>query len=70
MIRVVPRKGEKIQQTLRRFKKIVEREGIVKEMKKLVYYESPSEIRNRNKRRVKKEIEKEARIQKKEQNGR
>ena len=61
MIKIIPRRGEKIQQTLRRFKKICEKEGLIKEMKRNAYYESPSEIRSRTKRKIKRDREKELR---------
>lgn len=61
MIKVIPRHGEKIQQTLRRFRKICEKEGIIKEMKRQSYYESPSEARSRIKRKIKRDREKELR---------
>lgn len=61
MVKIIPRRNEPIQATLRRFRKLVEKEGIVKEMKRMACYESPSEERNRIKRRIKREIEKELR---------
>lgn len=66
MIKVTPKRGEKIQQTLRRFRKICEKEGIIKEMKRQAYYESPSEARSRLKRKIKRDREKELR---KDQSG-
>lgn len=61
MIKVRPRGNESIQQLLRRFRKILEKEGIVKEIKRKAYYESPSEERSRVRRRIKREHEKELR---------
>lgn len=61
MVKITPRRNESIQATLRRFRKILEKEGIVKEIKRLAYYESPSEERSRVKRRIKREREKEVR---------
>lgn len=61
MIKIVPRKGEKIQQTLKRFRKILEKEGVIKEMKRITEYESPSEVRSRIRRKRKREQEKEVR---------
>ena len=58
MLKIIPRRGEKIQQTLRRFKKMVEKDGLIKEMKRLSYYETPSEKRSRIKRKRKREQEK------------
>lgn len=59
MMKIIPRRGEKIQQTLRRFKKMVEKDGLIKEMKRLAYYETPSEKRSRIKRKRKRDQEKE-----------
>lgn len=61
MVKIIPRRGEKIQQTLRRFKKICDREGIIKEIKRQAYYEPPSEARSRLKRKIKRDREKELR---------
>ncbi len=58
MIKVRPRGNESIQQTLRRFRKILEKEGVVKDIKKRMYYESPSEKRRRIKRKRKRDQEK------------
>lgn len=61
MIKIIPRRNESIHATLRRFRKILEKEGIVKEIKRLSYYEKPSEERSRIKRKIKREREKELR---------
>ena len=61
MIRIVPRRNESIQAMLRRFRKLLEKDGIVKEIKRREYYEKPSEERNRVKRKIKQEKEKELR---------
>jgi len=61
MIKIIPRRNESIQATLRRFRKILEKEGIVKEIKRLAYHESPSEERSRMKRKIKRDKEKELR---------
>lgn len=64
MLKIVPRRNEKIQQTLRRFRKMLEKEGIIKEIKRKTYYESPSEVRSRVRRKVKRDREKELRKEK------
>lgn len=46
-IRVKSRGNETAEQMLRRFKKLCEREGITKDVKKRQYYEKPSEIKRR-----------------------
>lgn len=55
MIRLFPRRGEKIQQTLRRFRKLVEKEGVIKEMKQRARYETPSEVRSRLNQKAKRD---------------
>jgi small subunit ribosomal protein S21 len=52
MIKVKARGNETIQQMLRRFKKMCEKEGLTKEMKRTSYYEKPSERRRRRLRKA------------------
>ena len=47
MIKVKSRAGESIQQMVKRFKKMCEKEGLIKEIKRNSYYEKPSERRRR-----------------------
>ena len=46
-IRIKSRQGESVQQMLRRFKKLCEKEGLTKDVKRKQYYEKPSERRRR-----------------------
>ena len=46
-IKVKARPNETVEQLLRRLKKICEKEGLNKEIKRHSYYEKPSEIRRR-----------------------
>ena len=46
-IRIKARSGESAEQMLRRFKKMCEKEGLTKDIKKHAYYEKPSERRRR-----------------------
>ena len=50
-IRIKSRHGETINQMLRRFKKLCEKEGLTKEVKRRQYYEKPSERARRDARR-------------------
>jgi len=50
-IRLKARGGETVEQLLRRFKKLCEKEGLIKEVKRRQYYEKPSERRRREVRR-------------------
>jgi len=49
MLKVKSRTGESVQQMIRRFKKLCEKEGLIRDMKRTAHYEKPSE---KNRRRV------------------
>jgi small subunit ribosomal protein S21 len=51
MLKVKSRTGESVQQMIRRFKKLCEKEGLVRDMKRTAYYEKPSD---KNRRRIRK----------------
>lgn len=51
-IRIKSRTGESIEQMLRRFKKLCEKEGLTKDVKRRQYYEKPSERRRREMRKT------------------
>jgi small subunit ribosomal protein S21 len=53
MIKVKSRGSETAEQMLRRFKKMCEKEGLTKDMKRIAYYEKPSEKRRRRQRSAK-----------------
>lgn len=46
-IRIKARSGESAEQMMRRFKKLCEKEGLTKDVKRQSYYEKPSERRRR-----------------------
>lgn len=50
-IRCKARSGESAEQMFRRFKKLCEKEGLTKDIKRKQYYEKPSERRRRDDRR-------------------
>ena len=50
MIKVKSRGNETAEQMLRRFKKACEKEGLTKDIKRVAYYEKPSEKRRRRMR--------------------
>jgi len=50
-IRIKARAGESAEQMLRRFKKLCEKEGLTKDVKRKQYYEKPSERRRRSVRK-------------------
>lgn len=51
-IRIKARSGESAEQMLRRFKKLCEKEGLVKDIKRKEYYEKPSERARRTVRKA------------------
>ena len=53
-IRIKARSGETAEQMLRRFKKLCEKEGLTKDIKKRAYFEKPSERKQRAMRKSQK----------------
>jgi small subunit ribosomal protein S21 len=56
MIKVKARSNESVQQMLKRFKKMCEKEGLTKDIKRNSYYEKPSERRRRRLRKTMKRV--------------
>ncbi len=52
MVKLLVRDKESIQEAVRRFRKLVERSGIKKEMRRREYYEKPSETNRRTRLRA------------------
>ncbi|MBM3894616.1 30S ribosomal protein S21 [Candidatus Dependentiae bacterium] len=48
----VPVNGNNIEKSLRRLKKTIEREGVVRDMKRQVYFEPPTQKRRKKKLRA------------------
>jgi small subunit ribosomal protein S21 len=46
------RDNESVQEAVRRFRKLVEHAGVKKEMRRREFYEKPSEMRRRERRRA------------------
>lgn len=59
MVKLRLRENEYIADAVKRFRKLVEHAGIKKEMRRREYYEKPSEIKRRSRRRA----ERRARMQ-------
>ena len=53
--------SENLEKAIKRFKRMVEKEGIIREWKKREYYEKPSTIRNRKKKALERKIAKKIR---------
>lgn len=56
MIKVKARGNETVQQMMKRFKKMCEKEGLNRDVKRKSYYEKPSERRRRRARKSMKRI--------------
>lgn len=56
MIKVTARPNEGVEQLVKRFKKICEKEGLTKDIKRSSYYEKPSERRRRRLRKMEKRV--------------
>jgi small subunit ribosomal protein S21 len=56
MVLVKVREGESIEEALRRFKRECERNGIMQEIKKREYYESPSVRRKKKQAELRRKI--------------
>jgi small subunit ribosomal protein S21 len=56
MLKIRARGNESVEQMLRRFKKLCEKEGLNKEIKRNSYYEKPSERRRRRLRKAQRQV--------------
>ena len=56
MIKIKARGGESIHQMMKRFKKMCEKEGVIKDIKRQSYYEKPSEKRRRRVRKAQRTV--------------
>ncbi len=61
-IRLEIRPNEPVDRALKRFKKICDREGLNRDIRRNAYYEKDSEKKKRKKRELEKEIAKQARL--------
>jgi small subunit ribosomal protein S21 len=53
--------GENLEKAIKRFKRMVEKEGIIREWKKREYFEKPSTIKNRKKKSLERKLMKKVR---------
>jgi len=56
MIKVKSRGNESVAQLLKRFKKLCEKEGLTRDIKRNSFYEKPSERRRRKERKAQRKI--------------
>ena len=52
VVKIKPRGSESVQQMLKRFKRLCQREGLTRDMKRTSYYEKPSERKRRKSRKA------------------
>ena len=53
--------GENLEKAIKRFKRMVEKEGIIREWKKREYFEKPSTIKNRKRKALQRKMMKKVR---------
>jgi len=53
--------GEHLEKSIKRFKRMVEKEGIIREWKKREFYEKPSAARNRKRKAALRKLQKKMR---------
>jgi small subunit ribosomal protein S21 len=58
---IIVDENEILDKAIRRFKRMVEKEGIIREYKKREYYEKPSTILNRKKKAIQRKLMKKSR---------
>jgi small subunit ribosomal protein S21 len=62
MAQVFVDETENLEKAIKRFKRMVEREGIIREYKKREYYEKPSTIKNRKNKALRRKLIKRTRM--------
>jgi small subunit ribosomal protein S21 len=58
---IVVDESEILEKAIKRFKRMVEKEGIIREWKKREYFEKPSTIKNRKKKSLERKLMKKTR---------
>jgi small subunit ribosomal protein S21 len=53
--------GENLEKAIKRFKRMVEKEGIIREWKKREYFEKPSTVKNRKQKSLQRKLMKKTR---------
>jgi small subunit ribosomal protein S21 len=61
MAHIVVDDSENLEKAIKRFKRMVEKEGIIREYKKREYYEKPSTIKNRKNKSFRRKLMKKTR---------
>lgn len=61
MARIIVDDSENLEKAIKRFKRMVEKEGIIREYKKREFYEKPSTIQNRKNKTIQRKLMKKTR---------
>ncbi|MDR1326009.1 MAG: 30S ribosomal protein S21 [Treponema sp.] len=61
MAHIIVDENEMLEKAIKRFKRMVEKEGVIREFKKREYYEKPSTILNRKKKAIQRKLLKKSR---------
>ncbi len=61
MAHIIVDDNEMLEKAIKRFKRMVEKEGIIREYKKREYFEKPSTILNRKKKAIQRKLMKKTR---------
>jgi ribosomal protein S21 len=61
MAHIIVDDSENLEKAIKRFKRMVEKEGIIREWKKREYYEKPSTILNRKNKALRRKLMKKSR---------
>ena len=61
MTRIIVDDSENLEKAIKRFKRMVEKEGIIREYKKREFYEKPSTIQNRKNKTIQRKLMKKTR---------
>ncbi|HOX19181.1 MAG: 30S ribosomal protein S21 [Spirochaetia bacterium] len=61
MSQIIVDESESLEKAIKRFKRLVEKEGIIREWKKREFYEKPSTIRNRKEKALARKLLKKSR---------
>ena len=56
MAQIIVDDSENLEKAIKRFKRIVEKEGIIREYKKREYFEKPSTIKNRKNKALRRKL--------------
>ena len=62
MVKIMLRERESVQEAVRRFRKLVERSGLKREMRRREYYEKPSDVKRKERNRAVRRAQSKAKV--------